>query len=103
MKQLINLDTNFHIQQELGINYLWQESDLIIDNLQVGFNNGPMTNLDEVIRFDGAIAGASGVNMRPDIWLFPFLNVYGLFAQSKTSTEISAGLYLPDTSNNYKK
>ena len=87
----------------IGINYLTQESDLIIDNLQVGFNNGPMTNLDEIIRFDGAIAGASGVNVRPDIWLFPFLNVYGLFAQSKTSTEISAGLYLPDTSNNYNE
>ena len=87
----------------IGINYIWQESDLIIDNLQVGFNNGPMTNLDEIIRFNGAVAGASGVNVRPDIWLFPFLNVYGLFAQSKTSTEISAGLYLPDTSNNYNE
>jgi len=87
----------------LGINYIWQESDLIIDNLQVGFNNGPMTNLDEIIRFNGATAGASGVNLRPDIWLFPFLNIYGLFAQAKTSTDISAGLYLPDTSNNYNE
>jgi len=87
----------------IGVNYLTQESDLIIDNLQVGFNNGPMTNLDEVIRFDGAIAGASGVNVRPDIWLFPFLNVYALVAQAKTSTEISAGLWLPDTSNNWQE
>jgi opacity protein-like surface antigen len=87
----------------IGINYLAQESDLIIDNLQVGFNNGPMTNLDEIIRFDGAIAGASGINVRPDIWLFPFLNVYALVAQAKTSTEISAGLYLPDTSNNWNE
>lgn len=87
----------------IGINYLAQESELIIDNLQVGFNNGPMTNLDEVIRFDGAIASASGVNLRPDIWLFPFLNVYALVAQAKTSTEISAELWLPDTSNNWKE
>lgn len=87
----------------IGINYIWQESDLIIDNLQIGFNNGPMTSLDEVIRFDGATSGASGVNVRPDIWLFPFLNVYGLFAQSKTSTQIDAGLWLPDTSNNWNE
>lgn len=87
----------------IGINYLWQSSDLVIDNLQVGFNNGPTTNLDEVIRFDGAVAEASAVNVRPDIWLFPFLNVYALIAQAKTSTEISAGLWLPDTSNNWQE
>ncbi len=87
----------------IGINYVWQKSDLIIDNLQVGFNNGPMTNLDEVIRFTSAVSAGSGVNLRPDIWLFPFLNVYGLFVQSKTSTQIDAGLWLPDTSNNWEE
>ena len=87
----------------LGVSYLWQESDLIIDNLQVGFNNGPMTNLDELVRFDGAISRASGVSLRPDIWLFPFLNMYALVGQAKTSTEISAGLWLPDTSNNWQE
>src|SRR4249920_1482854 len=30
----------------LGINYLWQQSDLVIEHLQVGFNNGPLHNLD---------------------------------------------------------
>jgi len=84
----------------LGINYLWQESDLIIDNLQVGFNNGPKHNLDEIIRFDGAKATANAINVRPDIWLFPFLNIYGIVAAAKTSTEINAGVYIPDSSNN---
>jgi len=80
---------------------MWQESDLIIDNLSVGFNNGPMTNVDELIRFDNAVAGANIVNFRPDIWLFPFLNIYGVIAKAKTSTTIDAGLWLPDTSNNW--
>ena len=30
----------------LGINYLWQESDLVIENLQVGFNHRPMNERD---------------------------------------------------------
>jgi hypothetical protein len=85
----------------LGVNYLWQRSDLIIDNLQVGFNNGPMYNVDEIIRFDSAVAEASGINFRPDIWLFPFLNVYALFAKAKTSTSISAGLWLPDANDQW--
>jgi len=82
----------------LGLNYITQESDLIISNLEVGFNNGPLYNIDEIIRFDDAIARASAVNFRPDIWLFPFLNVYGIIAQAKTSTEISAGVWIPDSS-----
>ncbi|MGB3075326.1 MAG: hypothetical protein WBB36_08385 [Chitinophagales bacterium] len=84
----------------VSVNYLWQESALIIDNLQVGFNNGPKYNLDEIIRFDDATAKANAINVRPDIWLFPFLNVYALFGKAQTSTAISAGVYIPDSSNN---
>lgn len=80
----------------LGINYLWQESDLIINNLQVGFNHGSMVNLDNIVRFEKAIATTSSYSFRPDIWLFPFLNVYGIIGQSHGSTEIGAGVWLPD-------
>jgi hypothetical protein len=38
----------------LSVQYLWQKSDIIINNLQVGFNNGPKYNLDEIVRFDKA-------------------------------------------------
>jgi hypothetical protein len=85
----------------IGVNYLWQESELVIDNLMVGFNNGPMYNLDEIIRFDKATATANAVNVRPDIWLFPFLNVYGLFVKAKTSTAIDASVWIPDAENNW--
>src|SRR6476619_4279974 len=71
----------------VSINYFWQVSDLIIDNLQVGFNNGPMYNLDEIVRFDKAKTTASATTIRPDIWLFPFLNIYGILGRAKASTE----------------
>jgi hypothetical protein len=80
----------------ISVNYLWQESDLIIDNLMVGFNNGEMHNMDEIVRFDNAKATANSINLRPDIWVFPFLNVYGVLAKAKTSTAINAGVYFPD-------
>lgn len=80
----------------LGVNYLWQKSDLSIEGLSVGFNNGPLYDLSEIIRFNSAVAKASAVNFRPDIWILPFLNIYGLFAVAKTSTEINAGVWLPD-------
>lgn len=87
----------------LGINYLWQQSDLIINNLQVGFNNGTMYNLDQIVRFDKAISTASAVNVRPDVWLLPFLNVYGILAKAKTSTEVGYGIYIPDSTGNYNQ
>ena len=87
----------------IGVNYLWQESGLVIDNLMVGFNNGPMQNMDEIIRFDDAVASANAMNVRPDFWLFPFLNVYGLLGMAKTSTAISAGLWLPDLDSTWSE
>jgi len=82
----------------LSVQYLWQQSDIIINNLQVGFNNGPKYNLDQVVRFDKAQTTTNGVNIRPDIWILPFLNVYAVFAKSKTSTAINAGVWIPDSS-----
>lgn len=81
----------------LSVQYLWQESELVIENLQVGFNNGPLYDLDEIIRFNNATATTNGVNIRPDIWLFPFLNVYGVLAQSKSSTAVGFGVWIPDS------
>jgi hypothetical protein len=83
----------------LGINYIYTESDIIIEDLMVGFNNGPMYDLDEIVRFKESTSIASGFNLRGDIWVFPFLNVYGMVSKANTSTSINAGVWLPDTSN----
>lgn len=85
----------------MSVNYFWQESELTIQNLSVGFNNGPMYNLDEIVRFKGAKASGYALNVRPDIWLFPFLNVYGIFGKTEMSTKINAGIYVPDADNNW--
>lgn len=87
----------------LSVNYFWQKSDLTIDNLYVGFNNGPQYNLDQIIRFNSSVAEASSINIRPDIWLLPFLNVYGILGKIQTSTTINAGLWVPDANNNWSE
>jgi len=79
--------------------YFWQQSDLIIDNLNVGFNNGPMYNLDGLVRFDKAFSTASAFTIRPDIWLFPFLNIYGILGKAQASTEVGFGVWVPDSTN----
>jgi hypothetical protein len=100
-KKAAKLGFNLPYSAGLGVNYLYQKSDLVIENLQVGFNHGPLYNLDEVIRFNNATSEASGINFRPDIWLFPFLNVYGIFAKSSPSTSVDFGIWVPDETGQY--
>ena len=85
----------------LSVQYFSQESDLIIENLMIGFNGSTMYNVDELVRFNKAQATASAVTVRPDIWLFPFLNIYGILGKSQASTEVGFGLWLPDGDNNF--
>lgn len=87
----------------VSVNYFWQESDLIINNLSVGFNNGPMYNLDQIVRFSDATSTANALNVRPDIWLFPFLNVYGILGRVESTTSIKAGIWTPDVNNNWSE
>jgi hypothetical protein len=87
----------------VSVQYFWQESDLILENMKVGFNGGALIDVDEIVRFDVARATASSVTVRPDIWLFPFLNVYGILGKSQASTEVGFGIYLPDRSNNFSE
>ncbi|HET6721245.1 MAG TPA: hypothetical protein VFH07_00790, partial [Chitinophagaceae bacterium] len=93
---------NLPLSAGISVQYFWQESDLIIDNLQVGFNNGPMYNLDEIVRFDLARATASATTVRPDIWLFPFLNIYLIMGKAQASTEVGFGVWVPDSSGTDK-
>jgi len=87
----------------ISVQYLWMKQDLIIDNLFVGFNNGPQYDLDEIIRFDNSVSEANAINIRPDIWVFPFLNVYGIFAKSKPSTTVGFGVWVPDSTDTWKE
>lgn len=87
----------------MSANYFWQKSDLIINNLQVGFNNGTMFDLDGLVRFDKAVATAQAFTVRPDIWLLPFLNIYGILGKTKASTDVGFGMWIPDSTNSEKE
>lgn len=42
-------------------------------------------------------------SVRPDIWLLPFLNVYGILGSSKSATSVGFGIWVPDSSINWKE
>lgn len=81
----------------LSAQYFTSESAIVINNLSVGFNDGPMYDLDGLVRFDEAKALASAFTFRPDIWLFPFLNIYGILGKAQASTDVAFGIWIPDS------
>lgn len=89
----------FNLPYSAGVSaqYFGQESLIVIDNLNVGFNNGPMYNLDGIVRFEEAKAKAGAFTVRPDVWLFPFLNVYGILGKAAASTTVNFGVWVPDS------
>ncbi|MGB0404486.1 MAG: hypothetical protein ACPGEG_10345 [Salibacteraceae bacterium] len=80
----------------LSVNYMWQESSILIKDLNVGFNGGTKFSLDNIVRFNEATASSNVVNFRPDIWVFPFLNIYGILATSRTSTLVDFTIRVPN-------
>lgn len=76
----------------LMANYIWMKQDILITNLQLGFSNEnediPLTPVD-FIEFGNNTNKSGMVNFRPDLWVFPFLNVYGLFGHGNSTTEVN--------------
>lgn len=84
----------------ISVQYFGQRSDLVIENLMVGFNHGEMYDCDDFIRFDKAKSQSDGLSFRPDVWVFPFLNVYAILGRSTASTDVGWAMWLPDSAGN---
>jgi opacity protein-like surface antigen len=84
----------FDIPYPIGAmaNYMWMDQGITIDNLQLGLKNNdtdiPLTEVD-IIGFGDNTNTSYTVNFRPDVWVFPFLNVYGIFGFGNTHTEVN--------------
>ena len=84
----------FDIPYPIGImaNYMWLEQGILIDNLQLGFKSDskdiPLTPVD-FIGFGENINTSYTANVRPDIWIFPFLDLYGIFGYGESHTEVN--------------
>jgi len=85
----------FDIPYPMGamVNYIWMDQGLLFENFQLGIKSDnqdiPLTPADSLIGFGESRNKSYAVNFRPDIWVFPFLNVYGLFGTGKSTTDVN--------------
>jgi hypothetical protein len=75
------------------LNFFNATQDIVIPDISVGFSDGvlpeiPLTNITNFVEFGKVYAVATSVNVRPDLWVLPFLNVYGIFGKTWAQTEV---------------
>lgn len=94
----------FDIPYPAGLmaNYMWMRQNLIFDNMQLGIKTDeldiPLTPVD-FIEFGENINTSYAYNVRPDLWILPFLNVYGIFGGGQSTTEVNLTAPVPLYSN----
>jgi len=87
-------EKGFDIPYPTGVmvNYVYVKQGLIIDNMRLGIQTDnldiPLTGVD-FIEFGNNYTTVNTVMVRPDVWILPFLNVYGLFGTGSSSTEVN--------------
>ena len=84
----------FNIPYPAGImvNTFIGKSSIEISNLQLGFENAnhdiPLTPV-ELIEFGKNTATIKNINLRPDLYILPFWDLYGIFGYTEGKTSVS--------------
>jgi opacity protein-like surface antigen len=93
----------YDIPYPVGImaNFFWADQGILINNLQLGYKNAynpgnsfelrPILdeNGKELIKFAENRNVSYSYNVRPDLWVLPFLNIYGIFGYGSSHTEVN--------------
>ncbi len=70
------------------VNYYYQKSGVLISDLKLGVNNGPLHDAS-FIQFGDSTAHASALAVRPSFMLFPFLTFYTVISSGSSETDVS--------------
>jgi hypothetical protein len=60
---------------------------ILISDLMLGVNQGDMQTID-FVSFGDNTSQVTTANLRLDLWLFPFLNVYGMYGKGFANTTV---------------
>ncbi|NLR90973.1 autotransporter domain-containing protein [Flammeovirga agarivorans] len=80
----------------LMFNYVYQQSNIRLEDFKMGTDPNNLHNMD-FVGFSPAHSETMAYNVRLDLWLLPFLNVYGNYAYSTSegSVQITDPLNFP--------
>ena len=88
------IEKGFDLPEPIGIasNYMHLKQGILLENLLVGFegvnNSIDPVNLDDFVTFKELTTTGSIFMIKPDIWLFPFMSVYGILGYVDMNTKV---------------
>ncbi len=84
-------DKGFKLPLPHGImfNFLPMQQFIQISDLHVGFNNGELINLENIVKFDKTKVNGVTYNFRFDTWVLPFLNVYAMYGRLNSKVNVN--------------
>lgn len=77
-KKLAKRGISFPLPFGIGVNYAYAKQGVDITGVNIALNDQPYTDISKIVKFDHVTSTVKVINTRLDLWLFPFLNVYGL-------------------------
>jgi hypothetical protein len=84
----------FDVPYPVGVmtNYFYAKQGLILENMQLGLKTNnqdtPLTPVD-FTGFKNNTVTAKTFNVRPDLWILPFLDLYGIFGYGTSTTTVN--------------
>jgi hypothetical protein len=91
-EKLAQRGLNFPLPFGIGLNYAYINQPIKISRVAVGVNDSEMVDLSNLLVFDDLNSKVHAMNLRVDLWVLPFLNLYAMgnwAIQSQTSVSIS--------------
>jgi len=87
-KKIVKKGIDLPLPAGVMVNYFAASQAINISDLQVGFNDNPLAPLD-FIKFGKVKADIQSISTRVDVWLLPFVNVYGMFGGTLANTNVN--------------
>jgi len=72
----------------LSLNGVWASQNIDITNLSLSTGDNPVVPV-EIVKFGEVTAPVFTGNLRADLWLLPFLNIYGFGGHAWVSTDVN--------------
>ena len=90
-KNVIRKGVELPLPVGISINYYHQSMNVVIDRVSLGLGNDQLMPLT-FVGFENVSNNANNYNARLDLWLFPFLNIYGIagYAQADANVILNA-------------
>jgi len=103
-QKLTDRNIEFQLPFGLNVNYVYNAMDLDLTHFEMTDKNGKPIAPDylnaEELNFTETSAITNGINIRLDAWILPFLNVYGIYSETRGQTKVALapsfldGLYI---------